>query len=95
MLAVTTLQGKWEFYSFKKLMHPLGREQRHRARISTQHDSCLHGVSHRISHDQIAAMRAHSITEMALVKLKNSQVIQMITKECYQTCSSSKTLTKQ
>lgn len=80
---------------FQKTYAPPGERADIKARISTQHDSRLHGVSHRICHDQIAAMRAHSITEMALVKLKNSQVIQMIPKECYQTCSSSKTLTKQ
>ena len=51
-------------------------------------------VSSRMSHDQIVGIRAHSITEIAFVKLKNSQVTQMLTEECYQICLSSKKLTK-
>ena len=45
-------------------------------------------LSHRISHDQSIGMTTYSITEMAFVKLKNSQVTQMMAKECYQTCIS-------
>lgn len=51
-------------------------------------------VSSRISHGQIVGIRAHSITEIAFVKLKNSHVTQMLTEECYQICLSSKKLTK-
>ena len=42
-------------------------------------------LSRRISHDQTTGMTAYSITEMAFVKLKNSQVIQMMAEERYQT----------
>lgn len=47
-----------------------------------------------LSHNQIEEIRAYSITTLAFVKLKNSEIAQRITKGCYETCFSSKKLTK-
>lgn len=79
---------------FQKIYTPPEERAKTYMHASLGDNSSLHGVSHRRSHDHIVGMRAHSITEMAFVKLKNNQVIQMITKESYQTCFSSKKLTK-